>query len=418
MTITTSGGQESLIEIPSNTFNFAKSKLRFTTQPEAKSAEALNVHWQYLQTLPIRQLQIYRRTGTYLCDINNLENYVNMVVPCNTDLQDFLSNDVMKDNDGMGNSFRRSNGALSDNAFGTMAIRYDADASNASVSYTEPSYCQVGSAVNTADTPILNYEISGDMLKDTLCSLDKSIYFGEVLVMRIVWAPSTKMLWESKSVTNPASTPVIESKGISLSNLAFYLAVEQNKEVAQSLRAKVMSGEGMSMVIPYVHAFKQNLTSTSQNVSLRFNRGHGERLVRVYHSLYHNTESANTAFNNSNVADAKITEFYTVLDNERLQNFNIDTSAHDDWMIARPLVEGSVLQSNNQYKYKFVWIDDFTACTPIRECDLFGSRIGLDLNVEKKWDFNAITANAGHNHYSFGICQRRLSITKDGITCQ
>jgi hypothetical protein len=77
------GGDQSIFEIPPKVMNFSKSILSFTLAPTV-TAGAL-FPFMFVDGYPcIRQLQLYTRSGLYLCDINDFDRYSNMTMRRNT----------------------------------------------------------------------------------------------------------------------------------------------------------------------------------------------------------------------------------------------------------------------------------------------------------------------------------------------
>ncbi len=78
VTITPSGGQETLFELPTKAFNLSESSLYFNIATPA----AANTRFNFMteDTLaPVQQLQLYTRGGRYLCDLNHVANYLRVV---------------------------------------------------------------------------------------------------------------------------------------------------------------------------------------------------------------------------------------------------------------------------------------------------------------------------------------------------
>src|SRR5689334_6937380 len=116
--------------------------------------------------------------------------------------------------------------------------------------------------------------------------LDKDIYANEILIMRIVWENSNRILFYSTSASNPIAGGAVAYAGnITATNIALFLAVEKNLLIANELIQKVAAG-GLSIQIPFVYSFLNNLSGTSQTVSIRLNRGHGKTCKKIYHSIY------------------------------------------------------------------------------------------------------------------------------------
>lgn len=87
VTLTQAGGNNSLFEIPSVTFNLSKSYLRFdyTFPVVAAIAGANQYPNQFKSVLPhIRQIQYYGRNGQMMCDLQNFDIYTKIIF--NSDL--------------------------------------------------------------------------------------------------------------------------------------------------------------------------------------------------------------------------------------------------------------------------------------------------------------------------------------------
>jgi len=280
-TVSTAGGQENIFEIPVNAFNLAKSFLQFTVTGVALN---LNSNWFYNDCLaPIRQIQLYTRSGLYLADINEVANYTKVMWKADIPIQEYLTYDTFYNGNGFGRYLRQSNATASSGtstAISPFARRYDN--TNADVNYLEPKYLEPG-ALNAND-PVFNILFPLEMIKNSIFALDKNLYMGEIIILRIVWNASVKIAFNSTAVNDPTAGLAALNANIGISNLAFYLAVETNPEIVNQLRAQI-SSNGLQVLIPFIYTYKTALNGTSQTVSLRFNRGHGIRLKKIFHSI-------------------------------------------------------------------------------------------------------------------------------------
>ena len=60
------------------------------------------------------------------------------------------------------------------------------------------------------------------------------------------------------------------------------------------------------------------------------------------------------AYDHDNLAgNGKVNQFYTMLDNERLQEFNLNTATFDDYLMLLPKLKGSVIQNANIYYHNW-----------------------------------------------------------------
>ena len=142
-------------------------------------------------------------------------------------------------------------------------------------------------------------------------------------------------------------------------------------------------------------------------------------------SLYNNTEALNTIYDHSNVyptskvTNLKITSFYTQLNNSRLQEFDLTCANGDEWTLLKDSLAESSILSSNMYYYNWFWRESFEHVCPIMDLPMKPDSDNLikwlPLDTEQKIDIFLTTPNAAYNHYSFGITQKLLSISNEGI---
>lgn len=423
ITLNAAGGQESIFELPVKTFNLAESYLDFTLTLPVGGGGIWN--WVHCAGVPFfQQIQLYTRSGLFLCDLINAEHASNMIAPVETRFEDFIT---MDRNIGAAAAVGYNEGLRPNNAVigaGQAAFINNPDRPNNTnpwVNYDEMTYgFQSAAAGNTA--LVVNYKIKLSHFKETILALNKDLYFnGEILLMRFVWNSGNKIGWTATAVDTPNNGPAaVVWAANSITNLTLYLAVEQNQMIVNDIMEKIKVS-GLSLLVPFIHQNKASLNGTSQSVTLRYNRGHGLKLRKIFHSLYNAAEVLNTAYERTNIAGATtVTNYYTMLDNSRLQEFNVDCTAGDDWMIIKDKLKGSAVLSYNQFGYQWLHLEDFThmrspADLPMKP-DEHNLLCGVDLNVERKWDFFGTTANANWIHYSFAVCDKLLTIGAQGIS--
>lgn len=314
--------------------------------------------------------------------------------------------------------------------------------------YTEPKYFHNGSAQGEAD-PVVKVRIDFGMIYNTILAMDKDFIFNEVLLLKIIWNSAGRVYYSSdggvgNDIISPGAGPAHAAAvytlaagdtNVGISDLKLYMAIEQNSDIVNALKAKTASG--FQMAIPFVHSYRTNLQTTNQNVSLRFNRGHGRKLKKIYHSLFHNTESKNTAYDHDNrrlanlgQSQHKLDTYHTELNQELLQPFEVSCENEEDYMLYKDKLEGSVIQNVNIYQYKHFILDDFTECHSCKERnndkEQHNISDGIPLELEQKWDFIGVipagTVQAAGapgakplNHYSFAIVEKVLKIGPLGV---
>ena len=390
----TAAQQTSIFEIPAVGFNLSKSQLRFTATPSA----AGNARFNFLtrDALPIDRMELYTRAGVYLCDISNFSQFSKSAIKSETDLKTHLtksSQDFMKPCD----------------ALGTAPEGKRPNNTGVSKVYSEPQYVEVGDD-NTA-TPVQQRIITLGDIKNTIFSVNKSLHMGnEVLLLRITWSPYQAWGWHCDSATDPTSDATALGGNIALTNVSMYLSQEMNPMVLAGLSSQIQQA-GMTVSIPFVHSYKTNLTGTSHAVSLRFSRGHGKKLQKIIHASYPNAETLNNRFNTTNVAGAKITRYYTLLNNRRVQEFDLEANS-TDYLTLKEYLHDSVVQNQGVFDFNWAHVEDWTG----GEKDLAdsGKQSGLDLSIEQKYDVYLTTGGA-LNHYDFAVCTKDLMVNASGV---
>jgi hypothetical protein len=412
VTITPTATSETLIELPAGkAFNLSDSVLYFNLTYPASGAG--NFNWQPVDFCPaINRIQLYTRGGINLCDITNLHKYLNLVQKVETKNEKFLNRSLI--------NFLYPNNVLTN---AVPAIRPVGNASS-SKSYVEPAYAIVsvdGAGAPTANvaSPAQLYQLNLADIQNSIFSIDKDLYFNEVLVLRIEWASGQSYAWYSTNGAQPDTGDVAIVGNITISRLSLFLAVEQDEVITQSLRNKVNS-DGLSVLIPYVYQFKNTIaTSTSQNISLRFNSAHGLSLCKVYTAPYNAVETISTAFDHANANGAKVSSYYTMIDNSRLTEFDLTCTDAEprDYMFMKDTIRGTPIEDFNVFRYNWLHIDDF--CKDNQVSDDPNVLSGLLLTrQEVKWDLQATTANATFNWYTFAVCKRMLKITSNMVSIQ
>jgi|688.fasta_scaffold60564_6 hypothetical protein len=433
-TITSSGGQEVLFEIPSKCFNLARSYLSFDMTPAAGGA--LNFNNVFADCLaPVRQIQVYTRGGLYLCDINEVGVYTQIVSKAETKLDDFMTYDRGDGREGTSLGSGHFNGIMKPsgvvvgsnprwNIANSLAYPYLGQ------DYIENDYFISGTTVNTAG-PSISYRIPLYLIRNSLLSLDKDLLFDEVLIFRLVFGSSSRVVTCSTTANAPFTGPTAFTGSITVNNLQMLLSIEQNQDVINSLRDKMRSPEGLQILLPYIYTNKSSLSGTSQSITLRYNRAHGINLQKIYYSVYHANESSNTAYDHGNydmgnpitnvAAPSKISSFYTMLNNQRNQEFDVRCHpTSEDYLLLKEKIKGSVILSSGQYNYNWFWMEDFTTPSspleqPLQPTEEVNMAQGIDLSVEQKYDWFGTMVAGNYNHYAFSITQKILSINANGI---
>ena len=185
---------------------------------------------------------------------------------------------------------------------------------------TENKLDQAGKAL------AVSYQIPLASVKDTVLEINKSLYFGDNLILSLAFNPTIKFSWTSTAgidgggathavatgplnisgpaVLNAGTLPVqwspntgavAQTLTASLSNISLYIAVETDPIITAQLINQVNTG-GFSMTIPYVYCTKSPVQVTASTATVfttnqfsmqqRITRGYGQRLLRCYSAIF------------------------------------------------------------------------------------------------------------------------------------
>lgn len=433
-TITVAGSQEIIFQIPVKCINLSKSFLNFNMAPAADAGAGV-FYYNKCPLQAIRQIQLYTQSGVYLADVYYVNKYLDVAFYAETPNKEFATLETLTGTDiklKYGISTHKNNIAgtsvgagvyaqrLVTDAAGNIIAAGTANAGTTAVSYNERIYVNAGTGVAADAVNGINVMFPMKYLYNTIFNVDRDLYFGEVLQLRVIFDGRDSTYFRANNANDvSAGAPLSMDQDINVSNISFYCAIEQDPSIASQLVEKVNTS-GLTIPIPFVYSYKTNLSSTIQSLSLRFNRAHGKKLRRIYHAPYNNSETACYAYSRENLGGTKtVSQFYTLLNNERLQVFNVDCTKAQDWMLLRERIKDSTFVGADSYQAKWFWVDDFTSADPLCEKtsqDVIEYSSGVDLNSEQKWDAYFTMNNArALNHYNFAVTEKELLIRPGSI---
>ena len=414
------------INIPPNVFNLSQSQLLFSVVIPA--SVATNTYtWYANQALSaISHIQFYAGSNQYIADIDNLQNYLDIVIKKETESDEFLSLDPLT-GVSQSNSVVNVVPALRNSTIAVINTPNGA-ANASSVNYLEPAYFSV-SAAATAVT--INVQFPLKLIKNSIFSIDKNLYFGQLTYLKLYFGPLSKVCYSSDSNANPSAGAKISFSGLAaatvkIQNLQLMLAEECNQDLVTMIKNKVAM-EGQSYMIPYVQAFKNANSGTTQNINIQFNEGNGRTLMKVYHALYNNTEDLDIAYDHANTAtvsgvvnsaaNQKVFTYYTTLNGKRSQDITIDctpTGLFLDYMQHKKQLRGSILSNLNVYQYNWFHCDDFSDFGSRYDQDNKGELIsGIPMSVAPlTWGFTGLTMRSiALQHYTWAVFVKKLTMT-------
>lgn len=430
--ITAAGGTEITFQLPVKVMNLGRSYLNLTLTPTAGGAALANIlHASPLSFL--RQIQLFTQAGVYLTDLYYANQYMNTVYFPETSHDEFATNEILTSTSvNTHSTLAQMSGFIGTTVNADYAKRISTTNAgvlaatgndDVAISYSERKYFHAVTAANSA-TPVMKIKIPMSYIKNTILSMNRDMYFGEVLNLRFVTESYNSVGFVSTVAAGPTVPDVTVGAAalagnITLGDVTFFCAIEQDLNIAQQIINEVNTA-GINISIPYVYSFRTtNTASASQTISLRFNRSHGKKLRRIYHAPSHDNESGIYCYLRENKGGAKtVASLYTLLNNDRLQEFNIDCTKAEDYMTLKQKLKNSVYLNVDTYQQGWFWVDDFTSEEPLHSSASQDIKLssGIDLTSEQKWDIYMTTQNRALTHYSFAITEKTLTIRPGSTT--
>lgn len=427
------------MNLPVDVLNFSPSVLNFTLNLPA--AGAGNYIWYHLQPMygSVMHAQVYAGSNQYMLDIDNLPNYLDISVKRNLEADEFLSLDPMTGTS-QSNSVVNVTPALRNaNYNGNNTLTTGFAANPSSINYTEPGYFGVGGA-NADVTLYVQFPLH--LIRDSLFSINKSLYFGQVIYLKLYFSPLSKICYVSTSNANPSAAAKSTYTGAAtITNLNLMLATENNMDLRNQLIEKV-STVGLSYNIPYIQSWKNNNSGQAQNITLQMDVNNGKSLQKMIHSVYNPQENLDTAYDHSNndtisgvtstAVNCKVQQYYTQMNSKRIQDITIDCTSSGpylDYMVTRNSLRKTILKNQNIFAYNWHHIDDF--CNFEIDYNQSGSSellAGVPLtSAPITWAFVgtvmrnpgvALSDNQTFQHYTYGVFTKKLNMTPGVVTVE
>lgn len=439
----TADGQESVFEIPPKCFNFSKASLNFTMTPIA-GTHFNNIHCDGVPF--ISQIQLYTRSGLFLCNITSLNKYLNTISRRENKLTDVQTwsraghnngfMDVLrcpKSNPVGGNplNFTGNVPTIAGDANITVAnmavIVNEINRLNAAIvnrngnypnadtagSFADDPIYYIGDGVDTEANPVIRYMIPLERIKYCILSQNKDICFNEVLYLKLIWAhPNITGFNTTARNLIAGSVPIA---GYAISGLLLYLPIEKNEFIIKKINDQIAAKFTYAVNFVYTQKIAKG-AELGQSLSIRVNRSHGNKIKKIFYVPYAFDETGGTAFLHTSTP---IVEYYTTINNVRRTQHNILPADGLDWLEQKESLTGSCVTGSTAFYYGWCHVEDFTHRATLTEkgCDEDRYNDGLLLELEQIYNVNClVTTNAPLMNYFFIVCAKELVITPQGIT--
>ena len=462
--INSSGGTEAYFDLdPQLVFNLCRSGLRYDMVFGNSGANtAYFVHDDGVPEL--MTVELLDESGKLLTQILNANYYVNMVLRPETKLKEVKANADGKTD--IWEGLRMGENYLS-NIAGISAVVYpgiqqlqdayipslNLDSTNGTAArapyfdkFESPRYITttgVAAAAGGETITISKFYQLGKVFKETILALDKCLYFGQKIYLKLTFAPINKVCWTQTTALTPggALNPAIPANNCDIQNLMLYLCTEQNPVNQQMIKDEV--SKGMSILVPYLKMNKVSVPGQQKTVETWFNSTDGKRLRKVYTGVYNLTTASGTnpagqgiaAYDKANLtapglptginqapivtSPSKILNFNTYVNSEQTTQYVIDCTQHLDYFLMKPILEGSAILSEVDYKVNWFYCDDFTQqISPNNQTiDQMNQNKsdGLSLDKEQRYTFrancNTYYSNSNLDFFVYGVVDRLLVIS-------
>jgi hypothetical protein len=364
----------------------------------------------------ISHIQFYQNASTAgPVDLEGIPNYLQIVLKKEVSLKDLLN---LEERNGLypSNAVKNAVPALQP----SQAVVATPNPSQRN--YQEPAYYQ---CANLSTAVAKTFFLPMRLLKNTMYSLNKDVIAGTKMFMKIFFAPIGKFAFASNSNISPSAgaiTPLVANVNTYINNLKFFQAIQTNLVLRQAIISKASAPGGLKYVIPYVKMFLNSYTGTNQNGVVPLDSSYGNVISKLYYSLYNNTETELTAFDNCNFSDnvgisvGKVTLFQTFINGDPLQVQKMDCTpaigTFMDYNTIKSQLKESIIQTRQQYQQNWFWCEEFSNHGAKYEQEDGSSIIsGKSLSpTAVNYKFNATIAgvNPTYQHYCWGVFYRTL----------
>lgn len=232
--------------------------------------------------------------------------------------------------------------------------------------YFEQQYLQVGglNADYTFDIKIPLKHLGG------IFAVNKSILYREPLVLRIQLCKGADFVYRGTSNTNPdtGADDMFSTSTIEFSDLGLYIPVERNSAIVQSLNMATSSESGFSILFPYYSVYNNVRSGSSQATTIRANSNQGQSIRSIKTCIFSTKDNHARRYdrwireggNPVNTQGNKCNTYRTLLNGQRLQEYDIDASKGQDWVENKDNLKNGIYWNKNVYQLNWSHTDNFS----------------------------------------------------------
>ena len=411
--------QEVSFELPAHVFNLAKSSLNFNLDMTGPA----NSYIHTAGVSCIDRVALTTRAGDALLDISSFAQWTKTLMPIHTRSDQKESFGAIRPEVSGTNSRGMATGINPTNS-GSGAADFDAPFLVNDLGITDDTIADLSDNPDVNGTQYIaltgaattgmriNYSIPFSRLVGCLLAVNRDLYFGgEIVILRVQFHGYDRFSGSSADIADLDNTPASVT-GVTISDPHVLLAVEQSP-IIRSQIMNAVAKEGYSIYVPYTWNHQYALGAGVSPQLLRLNRGHGRTLLRITSAVFDSDQTRGHALNTYNVNSEKMTSHYSSFDNVRINQQDINVANGDGWRYQQDMLEGSCIRGAGQQRANYSWTDTFTNSRLIDCSQRDVMQSGVDLDVERLYEFTGVYTNRGavpRSIHMFVTVQRELRI--------
>jgi hypothetical protein len=386
--------------------------LRFVSTPTATTHYAA----QWVNNIMLQTIALNSQSGLSVESLVYLNYMMAMLGPYQTKFQDVQCSS--SGSDGAGTiEIVPFTAHLQGNA-ATVGSRFNGTNNYAiSAVYQEVQTAVLGGS-GTA-TPVLTWNIQMRCLPPSIWTTPQAVKWQEPLELLITFANPAQLLIDVSSNDLTYSNMIAwAGTTIAYSSISYFLATEKNLEINNRLQDDV-NKHGLVILKPHMVVNRiVTPTTTSVGYQVNYSSSMFAKLQRVWFSLFTGTNTIANSYNNSNVSgSAKITNFYTYINNVPTQTFMpLTLSTFDDYNVMKPMMRDSCIQDQSSFYFRWAYCDSFIGDGDGISLTMKGPiNAGLSLREgDITYSMQATTASASYILFIIAQGLRELHITAQG----
>lgn len=254
----------------------------------------------------------------------------------------------------------------------------------------------------------------------TIMSLDKQLYFGQNMQLKLNWQPYANWGFQIDNTLIATNVNTTAVTSVTLSNYYLWLCKDTNPKNIEYLM-KQNQTTGVEILVPWNDGNSRPTPATggtpgTYTHSTLISPGAGLSVKRIYTALFSGTNQLTRVASANNVGQVKYTAIQTSVDSRYVQDAPLDETLDEVWNYMYPMIKGSTSGlSSRCWHIRNFFCDNFSDCDTLVDANKNdGYYSGLSIGpVYRQYDVRyTIPANAA----ALSCCQWIIYLKKLRIT--